>query len=52
MFTFDSINGKIAILVITLAVEVVNPNPNILNGTKLSLKMHNTKSSDILDRNR
>ncbi|KAM5554250.1 glutamate receptor 3.6 [Rosa sericea] len=48
MFTFDSVIGKIAKLAITLAVEDVNSNPNILNGTKLSLKMHNTKSSDFL----
>ncbi|KAM0970087.1 hypothetical protein EV1_017986 [Malus domestica] len=48
IFTFDSVIGKIAKLAITLAVEDVNSNPEILNGTKLTLKMQNTKSSDFL----
>lgn len=48
IFTFDSVIGKIAKLAITIAVEDVNSNPHILNGTKLSLKMQNTKSSDFL----
>lgn len=48
IFTFDSVIGKIAKLAISTAVEDVNSNPNILNGTKLSLKLHNTKSSDFL----
>lgn len=48
IFTFDSVIGKIAKQAITIAVEDVNSNPHILNGTKLSLKMQNTKSSDFL----
>ncbi|KAB2623634.1 glutamate receptor 3.6-like [Pyrus ussuriensis x Pyrus communis] len=39
MFTFDSVNGKIAKLAINLAVEDVNSNPEVLKGTKLTLKM-------------
>ncbi|XP_034226272.1 glutamate receptor 3.6-like [Prunus dulcis] len=48
IFTFDSVIGKIAKLAIALAVEDVNSDPEILNGTKLTLKMQNTKSSDFL----
>ncbi|KAI5319912.1 hypothetical protein L3X38_039620 [Prunus dulcis] len=48
IFTFDSVIGKIAKVAIALAVEDVNSDPEILNGTKLTLKMQNTKSSDFL----
>ncbi|ONH97334.1 hypothetical protein PRUPE_7G184300 [Prunus persica] len=48
IFTFDSVIGKIAKLAIALAVEDVNSDPENLNGTKLTLKMQNTKSSDFL----
>ncbi|KAI5319902.1 hypothetical protein L3X38_039610 [Prunus dulcis] len=48
IFTFDSVIGKIAKFAIALAVEDVNSDPEMLNGTKLTLKMQNTKSSDFL----
>lgn len=48
IFTFDSVIGKIAKVAIALAIEDVNSDPEILNGTKLTLKMQNTKSSDFL----
>lgn len=48
IITFDSIIGKIAKLAIAIAVEDVNSDPEILNGTKLTLKIQNTGSNDFL----
>lgn len=48
IFMFDSHIGKTAKIAVATAVDDVNSDPKILNGTKLALKMQNTKSSDFL----
>ncbi|XP_021804508.1 glutamate receptor 3.6-like isoform X2 [Prunus avium] len=48
IFPFDSVIGEIAKLAISIAVEDVNSDPKLLNGTKLILKIQNIKSSDFL----
>ncbi|KAH0970944.1 hypothetical protein GBA52_023100 [Prunus armeniaca] len=48
VFPFDSVIGEIAKLAISIAVEDVNSDPKLLDGTKLILKIQNIKSSDFL----
>ncbi|GMN28649.1 hypothetical protein TIFTF001_002123 [Ficus carica] len=48
LICFDSNIGKVAKVAINAAVDDVNSNPTILNGTKLKVAMQDTKTSDFL----
>ena len=48
LFTFNSIIGRVATLAIELAVEDVNANPNILQGTRLKVIAQDTNCSGFL----
>ena len=48
LICFNSMIGKVAKVAINAAVDEVNSHPNILNGTKLKVVMHDTKTSDFL----
>lgn len=45
ILTFDSIIGKVAKIALEAGVENVNSDPNILNGTKLKLTIHDSNFS-------
>jgi ionotropic glutamate receptor len=45
ILSFNSSIGKVAKVAIEAAVEDVNSNPTVLNGTKLKLAMQDTKES-------
>ncbi|KAF3440257.1 hypothetical protein FNV43_RR18541 [Rhamnella rubrinervis] len=48
ILSFNSLIGKVAKVAINAAVEDVNSNSGILNGTKLKVAMQDTKDSDFL----
>ncbi|PON82750.1 Receptor, ligand binding region [Trema orientale] len=48
LICFNSMIGKVAKVAINAAVEDVNADPTILNGTKLKVAMQDTKTSDFL----
>lgn len=48
ILSFNSTIGKVAKVAIEAAVEDVNSNSSILNGTELRLAMQDTKYSDFL----
>ena len=48
LICFDSNIGKVAKVAINAAVDDVNSNPTILNGTTLKVAMQDTKTSDFL----
>ncbi|KAI3784407.1 hypothetical protein L1987_43506 [Smallanthus sonchifolius] len=48
ILTLDSIIGKVAKIGLEAAVENVNSNPTILNGTKLKLTIHDSNFSGFL----
>ncbi|KAK1421456.1 hypothetical protein QVD17_23800 [Tagetes erecta] len=48
ILTFDSIIGKVAKIALEAAVEDVNSDPTILNGTKLNITLHDSKYSGFM----
>ncbi|KAL7612487.1 hypothetical protein Lser_V15G07083 [Lactuca serriola] len=48
ILTFDSIIGKVAKIALQAAIEDVNSDPTILNGTKLKLNLHDANYSGFL----
>ncbi|KAL8240467.1 hypothetical protein R6Q59_013822 [Mikania micrantha] len=48
ILTFDSIIGKVAKIALQAAVEDVNSDPTILNGTKLKITFHDSNFSGFL----
>ncbi|KAL8246829.1 hypothetical protein R6Q59_008045 [Mikania micrantha] len=48
ILTFDSIIGKVAKIALEAAVEDVNSDPTVLNGTKLKITLHDSKYSGFL----
>ncbi|OMO50006.1 Ionotropic glutamate receptor [Corchorus capsularis] len=48
IFSFQSVIGKAAKVAIEAAIEDVNSNPDILQGTKLNIQMKDTKYSGFL----
>ncbi|KAL7588788.1 hypothetical protein Lser_V15G39739 [Lactuca serriola] len=48
ILTFDSIIGKAAKIALEAAVEDVNSDPTVLNGTKLELTIHDSNSSGLV----
>ncbi|KAM7479516.1 hypothetical protein LguiA_027729 [Lonicera macranthoides] len=48
IFTFGTINGRIANISMNAAVEDINSDPTILNGTKLHLSMQDSNYSSFL----
>lgn len=48
ILTFNSVIGKVAKVAIQAAIEDVNSTPDILQGTKLKLTMHDSNSSGFL----
>ncbi|CAA0824793.1 Glutamate receptor 3.2 [Striga hermonthica] len=48
IFTFGTINGKVAKIAMNAAVNDINSNPDILGGTKLLLSMHDSNYSGFL----
>ncbi|KAL2461930.1 Glutamate receptor 3.2 [Abeliophyllum distichum] len=49
IFTFGTINGRVAKIAMNAAVEDVNSDPNILGTSKLVLSMHDSNYSGFLD---
>uniref|UniRef100_A0A5B6ZAM6 Glutamate receptor n=1 Tax=Davidia involucrata TaxID=16924 RepID=A0A5B6ZAM6_DAVIN len=45
IFTFSTINGKVAKIAMNAAVEDINSDPSILGGRKLNLSMHDSNYS-------
>lgn len=48
ILTFDSTIGKIGKIALEAAVEDVNSDPTVLNGTKLELTIHDSNSSGFV----
>ncbi|XP_058213812.1 glutamate receptor 3.2 isoform X1 [Rhododendron vialii] len=48
IFTFSTINGKVAKIAMEAAVQDVNSDPNFLGGKKLALSMHDSNYSGFL----
>ncbi|KAJ4965234.1 hypothetical protein NE237_017083 [Protea cynaroides] len=48
IFTFDSLNGKVAKIAMQAAVEDVNSDPSFLGGSKLHLSFHDSNYSAFL----
>ncbi|KAF5769095.1 putative periplasmic binding protein-like I [Helianthus annuus] len=48
ILTFDSIIGKVAKIALEAAIEDVNADPTVLNGTELKLTLHDSKYSGFL----
>lgn len=48
IFSFGTINGRVAKIAMTAAVEDVNSDPSILGGSKLVLSMHDSNYSGFL----
>ncbi|XP_042507611.1 glutamate receptor 3.2-like [Macadamia integrifolia] len=48
IFSFGSINGKVAKIAMLAAVEDVNSDPNFLGGSKLQLSLHDSNFSGFL----
>lgn len=48
ILTFDSIIGKVAKIALEAAIEDVNSDPTILNGTKLKITLHDSNYSGFL----
>lgn len=48
ILTFDSIIGKVAKIALEAAVEDVNSDPTILNGTRLNITLHDSKYSGFM----
>lgn len=48
IFTFNSVIGKVAKVAVQAAIEDVNSSPDILQGTRLKLTMHDSNSSGFL----
>lgn len=48
IFTFGSINGRVAKIAMSAAVEDVNSDPSILGGSKLVLSTHDSNYNGFL----
>ncbi|KAF8405568.1 hypothetical protein HHK36_010475 [Tetracentron sinense] len=48
IFTFDTINGRVAKIAMNAAVEDVNSNPSFLGGSKLNITMHDSNYSGFM----
>lgn len=48
IFTFSTINGKVAKIAMEAAVQDVNSDPNFLGGKKLAISMHDSNYSGFL----
>jgi ionotropic glutamate receptor len=48
IFTFNTINGKVARVAMKAAEDDINSNPNILAGTNFSILMHDSNFSGFL----
>lgn len=48
ILTFDSIIGKVSKIALQAAIEDVNNDPTILNGTKLKITLHDSNYSGFL----
>ncbi|KAI3808345.1 hypothetical protein L1987_24294 [Smallanthus sonchifolius] len=48
ILTFDSVIGKVAKIALQAAIEDVNSDPTILNGTKLKITLHDSNYSGFL----